>query len=217
MTSDEVKVILDLTERCEKATGPDRELDATIAKAVGEKHGRETGWCNNENGDYYVIDECAARYTASIDAAMMLVPEGCEFWCGSKDATGTSWAWVGQFGGPEEIGTAASPALALCAAALRAPCIGRKGMTAIGKDAAPMTAPTLPICGWLRATNPRAPRDGEREKAIKAADTIEALYEAGEEALFLLTSARRKGRKGPTNAEAMLRLALSRARNGDHP
>jgi hypothetical protein len=68
-----------LAERCEAATGPDREVDAAIATALGLPHGRETGWCNKENGDYYVIDECAKIYTASLDAAMTLVPEGCSF------------------------------------------------------------------------------------------------------------------------------------------
>lgn len=61
---------------------------------------------------------------AFLDAAMMLAPEGMQFGCGSKDATGRAWAWVGQEHGPmnsrESIANAATPALALTAACLRA-------------------------------------------------------------------------------------------------
>jgi hypothetical protein len=113
--------LLKLAKRCEKATGPDRELDAMIAETIGEKHGRETGWCNSENDDYYVIDECAALYTASLDAAMTLVPEGWGQF--DVDATAPELGIDWTLHGPERReakGTAAAPALALCAAALRA-------------------------------------------------------------------------------------------------
>jgi hypothetical protein len=122
-----MSALLQLAERCEKATGPDRELDAEIAEAVGAKHGRETGWCNSENGDYYVIDECAASYTASLDAAMTLVPEGWEtsIYIGGENANvqmetpAMRDEWFDEGGGPID-GTAPTPALVLCAAALRA-------------------------------------------------------------------------------------------------
>ena len=61
-----------LIDKLERADGPDRELDAEIAKAFGAEHGPKSGFCNSENGDYFVIDECAPAYTASIDAAMTL-------------------------------------------------------------------------------------------------------------------------------------------------
>lgn len=44
----------------------------------------------------------------------------------------------------------------------------------------------------------------------EAAALIRELVEAAEEALLLLTGARRRSRKGPTNAEALLRLALAK-------
>ncbi len=65
-----------LADRIEQAEGPSRELDAEIALLVGAPCGRRSGWSNADNGDYYVIDECAPAYTASIDAALTLVPEG---------------------------------------------------------------------------------------------------------------------------------------------
>jgi hypothetical protein len=57
--------LLELASRCEKATGPDRELDLAIALAVGD----ET-WAEPDRAKLY--------YTASLDAAMSLylrVPE----------------------------------------------------------------------------------------------------------------------------------------------
>ena len=96
--------LLKLAERCEAAEGPDRELDLDIMR-----------WAENIGGD----PANARPYTASIDAALMLVPkrhtwtlyaDGCAGVCPKRDdddlADGTIWA--------------ATPALALCAAALRA-------------------------------------------------------------------------------------------------
>ena len=114
-----------LAGRVEAATGPDRELDAAIANAVGAEHGQKSGWSNGENGDYFVIDECAPRYTASIDAALTLVPDGwsvlsawnptgrckCDLSDGPMD--GQNRTWIGSEPCP-------TPALALTAAALRA-------------------------------------------------------------------------------------------------
>lgn len=73
--------LLELAERCEVATGPDRELDHGIAEALGW---RRITRLPPENGGDEVYDcgsEWAAlpKFTASIDAAMTLVPEGWEF------------------------------------------------------------------------------------------------------------------------------------------
>ena len=65
----------ELIDSLEALSAPCREADALIAATVGVKHGPDGGWTNNENGDYWTVDECAPRYTASIDAAMTLVPE----------------------------------------------------------------------------------------------------------------------------------------------
>ena len=96
----------DLAQRCEAATGPDRALDAEICQAV---FGRFIG---------------VAKYTASLDAALTLVP-GEAFWRVGHDGAGPDpsafRADVFQTPGTGlNVARSATPALALCAAALRA-------------------------------------------------------------------------------------------------
>jgi hypothetical protein len=101
--------LLELAERCEKAMGPDRGLDAEIYALCGRI---------DENH----LLEWRHRYTSSIDAAMTLVPKGmilrrymatrfvphgCE--------VGIDYAHGGWVGHSDH-----SMPLALCAAALRA-------------------------------------------------------------------------------------------------
>ena len=59
----------ELIERLEKATGPDRELDALIWYAVVERPAA------GEKIDRDMVNRWPT-YTASIDAALTLVPEG---------------------------------------------------------------------------------------------------------------------------------------------
>lgn len=111
-----------LSERVMSLSGPDREVDWQIAESLG--------WTRRQVGQvmaYYAPNDAIMKagppkWTASIDAAMTLVPEG--------------WMWSIASGGPEEglwafLTTieepckdvachAATPALALCAAALLA-------------------------------------------------------------------------------------------------
>ena len=104
--------MISLAERCEAAAGGDRELDRAIRDAVFQP-------CMN-NG---------AEYTASIDAAMTLVPDGWDWAVGTgrkqhmTENGKRPWAWCapGQnFAMPQDLPLAATPALALCAASLRA-------------------------------------------------------------------------------------------------
>lgn len=129
---------LDLADRCEKATGPDREIDATIAIAL-------FGWREvveyidpwgevprfiNKDGDGPCIPE---RYAESLDAITALIereiPHALYYvsfsWAAeSKAATGV----INVFGGvapkryveQQHTGTATAAALALCAAFCRA-------------------------------------------------------------------------------------------------
>lgn len=109
--------LLALAERCEQATGPDRELDARIEAALAE-----ADFDALANDGVHVRDWNAPAYTASIDAAMSLVPEGREWrvrWCELPDGTWASIARIGENGCGLNT-SAATPALALCAAALRA-------------------------------------------------------------------------------------------------
>jgi len=97
--------LLALAERCEQAAGPDRELDARIYILI-------TGG-SADDADYAATDPDVTcnppPYTASLDAAVTLVPEGCGWMVMSSAAKVGVWPSHG-----------ATPALALCAAALRA-------------------------------------------------------------------------------------------------
>jgi hypothetical protein len=132
-----------LADRVEAASGPDRELDALIAIQVAW---RWEGWAEGDIaveesarkfGVEYVVDRVAnshksiwkllPRYTASLDAAMTLVPEGwdwalytgadgrCEAGCAPADTDPEGCRTADS-----DQSLAATPALALTAAALRA-------------------------------------------------------------------------------------------------
>jgi hypothetical protein len=131
---------LELVERCEQATGPDRELDASIFKALGapvpfQFFNKLVALTFDEAEQCYFapIGDMRVRYepptyTASLDAAMTLVPEGMMFCVTNvgvdhptKPDLSRSSAIVGKPDDPKRgYNTGATPALALCAAALRA-------------------------------------------------------------------------------------------------
>ena len=128
-----------LSDRVEQFDGPCREVDAEIAVAIGwicirprsrSRHGiwAEPGYKPSQDGTDCLKDPY--RYTASLDAAMSLVPEGAglnlsRYWIGSVDTPVWS-AEICTGGVPEnprkvfDCYDAPTPALALCAAALRA-------------------------------------------------------------------------------------------------
>ena len=116
----------ELAARCEAATGPDREIDAAIARCFChdvESDDGEFWW-----GPYDATPERVPDFTASLDAAMTLVPEGCYTKQGTYPARSKQrpWAQVYDATMPNfsyNECTSATPALALCAAALRS----RKG------------------------------------------------------------------------------------------
>ena len=88
--------LITLAERCEQAARPDRELDFAIAAGVG--------WPDSPN-----LHQHARRYTESLDAAVTLVPDGL------------GWMIMGNAAKVGRLPSrGATPALALCAAALRA-------------------------------------------------------------------------------------------------
>jgi hypothetical protein len=144
----EAQALVELAERCEAATGADRGLDALIWWECGDgkRLCPEHSAAGRAVRAYYGADFDAhgnfrpetlatyggERYTASLDAATTLVPEGWYWMAGNRDRV-TPRAYV-ENGKPAFEGlssrrnpgrhwcevTAASPALALCAAALRA-------------------------------------------------------------------------------------------------
>jgi hypothetical protein len=129
--------LLALAERCEQAAGPDRALDAEILCAI---HGFTIHKDSNPANGYFAFWEgepeksrCVNssswdRLTGSLDAAVTLVPEGY-YWqaANGKRRHSEPQACADLFvaHGPNRgdmsfTADAATPALALCAAALRA-------------------------------------------------------------------------------------------------
>ncbi len=139
----------DLIARLEKAEGPDRELDGEIAVAIGvdlpEPMGDAPPYLKTPTmadgcaaGTYWLVQRSgmslrtAPAYTASIDAALTLVPDAlCKepsWWGVQRGGLTYFHAWVGS--GMERYDTnnnftehwaqANTPALALCIAALKA-------------------------------------------------------------------------------------------------
>jgi hypothetical protein len=134
--------MLALALKCEQTTGPDRELDLAIGlTALGWE------WADNPFDDNPILDigapnqigwkagnpppECVPSPTSSLDAAQTVLPEGWErFLCGWTRTTKRGlfgWAEVRCETLPRRCidtdvvsSDAATPALALCAAALRA-------------------------------------------------------------------------------------------------
>lgn len=105
----------DLIKRLKAATEGNAELSAEIARdVVGLKFHEWPNWVvtTSRMHDFPALVWCPA-YTESLDAAVTLIPAGI-FWGAGSTATNYAWAGVRQFAG------AATPALALCIAALMA-------------------------------------------------------------------------------------------------
>lgn len=120
---------MELIERLEALSAPCREVDAEIAFA--------TGWRMSYGAWFTPEQASAARkarksiwtyggisnslaYTASIDAAMTLVPEGCGVAIFRATIAGASRAELENLAGHEFCADATTPAIALCIAALKA-------------------------------------------------------------------------------------------------
>ena len=133
MTQYNRETLLALADRTEKATGPDRELDVEIWLAVNHPDYRfPCPVLNRVPSDY---QEALSRHrwdgggghyawlspTTSLDAAMSLVPEGWDWmrWSPGSMVVIRPHANGKMFADTIEA-KAATPALALCAAALRA-------------------------------------------------------------------------------------------------
>jgi hypothetical protein len=120
--------LIALAERCEQAARPDRELDADIALAIGYTHERRgterARWWRTPSGQQLAYEGYKNHppfFTGSLDAAIALVPEGHE-WLRKTPQTMTVYrvpADLKEWARHIDAG-AAPPALALCAAALRA-------------------------------------------------------------------------------------------------
>jgi hypothetical protein len=132
--------LLDLAARVEAAEGPERELDALIAVALKWELPGPQGAAparlrmpsssldheRVEPGHYWLVQfsgmslRSAPHFTASIDAALTLVPDRRSVTI-ERYSDGDGYAFVNNtLGSDSGNSTAAAPALALCAAALRA-------------------------------------------------------------------------------------------------
>ena len=111
-----------LSDQVEAAAGPDRELDALIAEAInGHPPPRSGGGQNALTGKWYEPNEpyCPA-YSASIDAALTLVPEECLWNLKMEYTEGRGLVRMWYPNSNSTYQSLHTPALALCAAALRA-------------------------------------------------------------------------------------------------
>lgn len=125
-----------LVKKFEQATEGSRELDALIEVAVGstnfgtlangyrwELEAHPDGVSVNLNATDGKHSSRQKRYTPPLyttsldDAALTLVPEGESWGCGYESSNLHGMAWVGA---NNRTCTAATPALALCIASLRA-------------------------------------------------------------------------------------------------
>ena len=70
--TDRVALLMDLADRVEKADGADRELDVAIHQFLE----RPVLWAVDDDGCEYQALVSVPLYTASLDAALSLVPEG---------------------------------------------------------------------------------------------------------------------------------------------
>ena len=124
----------DLIKDLEQATGPSRELDDRIGTAIGLYIERlSDGTLLYQRKDHKMWPE-VPHYTASLDAALTLVPEGWEWQISTRAPDPHSGRTYLHNGELQMIGagitrnpayrgvenTAYTPALALCIAALRA-------------------------------------------------------------------------------------------------
>lgn len=122
-----------LIERLEKATGPDRILDALLDIALDKGRpawAQDTGQLTAD-GDCVRVSPTGAgwyppRYTSSVDLALdLLLPD--KWWCVSGPHTPQGGLYRGgpkrfdvAITAPSDSATGATPALALCVAALKA-------------------------------------------------------------------------------------------------
>jgi hypothetical protein len=116
----QIEGLLALADRCEAATGPDRAINEALYSAFATLTGQPPYVGHEFLGQQRGCDWPVPRFTGSLDDAALLVPVGYAFGAGrgTEEPDVEGWAWCGPNEGPFVF--AASPALALCAAALRA-------------------------------------------------------------------------------------------------
>ena len=123
----------DLIARLEAAEEGSRELDFAIAEHLGMHPRWSKSTTKARKMHRHVDGGPIPAWTGGIDAALTLVPEGWDYSIGTdtrKDESARKYGWArvmeraedhpGHYTGNELYAEAATPALALCAAALKA-------------------------------------------------------------------------------------------------
>ena len=114
-----------LFDRIEKAIGSDRALDADIARAIGIKltpvqYSKRDPWGKSDVWEM-VNDTSALRYSASVDDAMTLIPQGCDANFAIRHNEASQHAQVlHRKDGNIKYGSGNTLPLAICSAALLA-------------------------------------------------------------------------------------------------
>jgi len=121
--------LLRLAERVEMQSGAnsdvDRSIQAVLAGAIEEWQDTRDSWAYHRDGHWVSIGPILP-YTASLDAAMRLVPEGIAWTIDGGDPACQDSASLGYAPEPGRLMNPSwtaggdTPALALCAASLRA-------------------------------------------------------------------------------------------------
>lgn len=107
------QALLDLAARVAGLGGPDRVVDFEIADALRKPRSSDR-WAGE------TLAKQAKRYTASLDAAMSLIPAGWHTFFASQDRHSGRWKWELRCAGFKASVRAESAALAVTSAALRA-------------------------------------------------------------------------------------------------
>lgn len=126
----EMSILSALAQKCETADGPNIMLEHEVRVAVFPEHWdlqvqrfkRESPIAPRVNEGDYLGYLPPAPYSASLDAAETLVPEGWDWSAGTGGCGSGGHAYLVRHApiGREIEADGATPALALCAAALRA-------------------------------------------------------------------------------------------------
>lgn len=121
--------LLSLAARVEQLTGPCRETDLDIACLILDHRNDPNYWAWQSSRPkgapekpvrgFWSTPGRFRSYTKSVDAAMTLVPENHEWEAGTALLVNAAWAGVVSLDGRWQA-KAATPALALTAASLRA-------------------------------------------------------------------------------------------------
>jgi hypothetical protein len=130
-----MSALTELADRCEQAAGPDRDIDGMIGAIVGcEFHSAEAvreyahddhAW--GSEGPHWAGTANSLgvlKFTASLDAAVTLIDDDVFFhvsrFSPESGSRGEAHVYPNRRLGDDYEAEAATPALALCAAALRA-------------------------------------------------------------------------------------------------